>query len=95
MQNTFDKVIGNSVARHEAKPARPESQPARPEAQPARSEAQASRPEVQKVRPGWLGLRPGWMAQRGDGRMYVYTYIWKISPFYKTSSPLGAAAQKA
>ena len=47
------------------------------------------------LRPGWLGLRPGWMAQRGgrtDGRTYGRTYVRKISPFYRTSSPIGAAA---
>ena len=42
------------------------------------------------LRPGWLGLRSGWLAQRGDERMNVQ----KISPFYRTSSPIGAAAQK-
>ena len=44
-------------------------------------------------RPGWLGLRLGWLDQRGertDGRMYIR----KISPFYRTSSPIRAAAQK-
>ena len=49
------------------------------------------------LRPGWLGLRPGWMAQRGgqtDGRTDVQTYRRKISPFYRTSFPIGAAAQK-
>ena len=42
------------------------------------------------LRPGWLGLRPSWMAQRGgrtDGQMNER----KIS-FYRTSSPIGAAA---
>ena len=46
-------------------------------------------------RPGWLGLRSGWMAQRGE-RTDVRTNGWtdgrKISPFYRTSSPIGAAA---
>ena len=44
---------------------------------------------------GWLGLRPGWLAQRGermDGRTYEQTDKRKISPFYRTSSPIGAAA---
>ena len=31
---------------------------------------------------GWLGLRSG------------RTNVWKISPFYRTLSPIGAAAQK-
>ena len=35
------------------------------------------------------------MAQRGgDGRTYERTYGQKISPFYRTLSPIGAAAQK-
>ena len=40
-------------------------------------------------RPGWLGLRPGWMAQRGG------TDRQKISPFYRASSTIGAAALPA
>ena len=52
------------------------------------------RPGYLGLRPGWLGLRPGWIAQRGDGWMYICMYIRKISPFYRTSSPIGAAAQK-
>ena len=51
------------------------------------------RPGWLGLRPGWLGLRPGWMAQRGE-RTDGWTYIRKISPFYRTSSPIGAAAQK-
>ena len=65
----------------------------------------ALRPAWLALRPDWLGLRPAWLAlgpSRG-GRMYgrtdVRTYGWtdgrKISPFYRTSSPIGAAAQKA
>ena len=56
------------------------------------------RPDWLGLRPGWLGLRPGWMAQRGgtdgrtDGRSDQRTYGRKISPFYRTSSPIGAAA---
>ena len=51
------------------------------------------RPGWLGLRPGWLGLRPGWLAQRG---MYVWTNErMKISPFYRTLSPIGAAAQKA
>ena len=44
---------------------------------------------------GWLGLRPGRMVQRGarmDGWTNVRTNGRKISPFYRTSSPIGAAA---
>ena len=39
------------------------------------------------LRLGWLGLRPGWMAQRGER-----TDKRKISPFYRTLSPIGTAA---
>ena len=56
------------------------------------------RPVWLGLRPGWLGLRPGWMAQRGDVRTNERTNKRtngrKISPFYRTSSPIGAAAQK-
>ena len=43
----------------------------------------------------WLGLRSGWMAQKGewtDGWTNEQTNGWKISPFYRTLSPIGAAA---
>ena len=38
-----------------------------------------------------MGLTPGWMAQRG-GRTNGRTDGRKISPFYRTLSPTGAAA---
>ena len=43
----------------------------------------------------WLGLRHGWMAQRGgrtDGGADGQTNVRKIYPFYRTSSPIWAAA---
>ena len=43
------------------------------------------------LRPGWLGLRTAWMAQRDRGRTENGR---KIFPFYRTSSPIGVAAQK-
>jgi len=46
------------------------------------------------LRPGWLGLRPDWMAQRGDVQKKKQTNRQKISPFYKTSSTIGVAAQR-
>merc|ERR1712168_1711118 len=52
---------------------------------------QGLRPGWLGLRPGWLGLRPGWMAQRGE-RTDGQTDRQKISPFYRTSSPNGAAA---
>ena len=36
----------------------------------------------------WEALRAGWEAPGGDGR----TDGWNFSPFYRTSSPVGAAA---
>ena len=42
------------------------------------------------LRPGWLGLKPGWMAQRGGG---VHTDK-QMDNLYRTSSPIGAPAQK-
>ena len=48
-----------------------------------------------------MGLRPGWMAQKGGwtnirtyGHTEVWTYVGKISLFYRASFPIGAAAQK-
>ena len=58
----------------------------------------AMRPAWLALRPDWLGLRPAWLAfgpsrgERTDGWIDVRTYVRKISPFYRTSSPIGAAA---
>ena len=38
------------------------------------------------------GRTDGWMDGRTDGRMDKRTDIKKIFPFYRTSSPIGAAA---
>ena len=53
------------------------------------------RPDCLGLRPDWLGLRPGWMAQRvvrTNGQTDEQTDKRKISPFYRTSSPIGATA---
>ena len=56
------------------------------------------------LRPGWASGLAGWASglagwPKGGGRTDVRTYVRtdrrKISPFYRTSSPIGAAAQKA
>merc|ERR1712002_152455 len=66
----------------EGQPGGSEGQPKGCEGQPEGSEGQ---PEGSEGQPeGSEGL-PG-----GEGRMYVRNF----SPFYRTSSPLGAAAQK-
>ena len=85
-------------ARPEAQPARPEAKPARPETQPARSEAQqASQPSLRLQ--AWLAGLPAWLDgpeggtdRRMDGRMDGQKDKQKISPFYSTLSPIGAAA---
>ena len=51
------------------------------------------RPGWLGLMPGWLGLRPGWIAQRGDKRTYGQK-IFPGAPFYRTLSPIGAAALK-
>ena len=69
----------------------PLGHPARPEAQPARHEAlTASRASC--FRPGWLGLRPGWISQRGERTVGDEQTPQKISPFYRTLSPIGASS---
>ena len=40
---------------------------------------------------GWAKGLAGW-PRGGNGRTNGRTYGWKISPFYRTSSPIGAAA---
>ena len=68
----------------------PLGHPSRPEIQPAKPEAWG----LAGWLAGWLGLRSDWLAQRGDGRTNGRTDKQKNSPFYRTSSPIGAAAQK-
>ena len=56
------------------------------------------------LKPGWLALRHGWVVLRlgwlalrpgqGDEHMDVPTDVGNFSPFYRTSSLIGAAAQK-
>ena len=64
-------------------PARPETQPANPEAPPARPKASGLA--------GWASRLAGW-PRRGDKRTDGRTDGRKISPFYRTLSPIGAAA---
>ena len=67
------------------------------------------RPGGLALRPAWLALKPDWLALRPDclglrpawlafgpsrGGMDRWMDGWKISPFYRTSFPIGAAAQK-
>ena len=83
-------------ARPVAQPARHEVQPARPEAQPARSEAlPASLPSLRLQ--AWLAGPQAWLDGPEGGanrRTNEQMNGQKISPFYRTSSPIGAAAQK-
>ena len=58
----------------------PLGHPARPEAQPARPEAQPARSEAQPA------------SQSSLRQMNKRTDEWNISPFYRTLSPIGAAA---
>ena len=86
-------------------PARQALDPASQVSEPARQASEPLRPGWLALRPDWLGLRPAWLAlglSSGgmdgrtdgwlDGRMYRRTDRRKISPFYRTSSPIGAAA---
>ena len=77
-------LVRPSLQGHPAKPeaqqARSEAQPASSVAQPARSEAQPARSEAQPARSEAKPAR----SERTDEQ--------KISPFYRTLSPIGAAA---
>ena len=66
----------------------PTSQASRPASQP---QAQPARPLAQSARPSQPGLWPSQPASQ-EGRTDGKTDKWKISPFYRTSSPIGAAA---
>ena len=86
-----------------SEPARQASEPASQASEPASQASEALRPAWLALRPDWMGLRPAWLALgplrggtdiRMDGRTYGRTDGRKISPFYRTSSPIGAAAQK-
>ena len=72
------------------RPSQPGLRPSQPGLRPS---PPVLRPSQPGLRPGWLGLRLGWMAQRG-GQTNVRTYgrTYKISPFYRTLSPIGVAA---
>ena len=68
----------------------PPSGPPRPEALPARSEAQpASQPSFRLQ--AWLA-GPQARLDGPEGGTDGRTDKWKISPFYRTLSPIGAAA---
>ena len=81
------------------RPSQPGLRPSQPGLRPSQPGLRPSQPasQVSGFRDGWLGLRPGWMAQRGgmDGRTDELTNGRKISPFYRTLSPIGAAALPA
>ena len=88
-----------------SQPGRPYTKPVRPQSQlvgwlALKPTWPSMRPDLLALRPAWLGLRPAWLALgpsrggRTDGRTDGRTYGRKISPFYRTSSPIGAAAQK-
>ena len=69
-----------------------------PSIRPSRASQPALRPAWLALRPDWLGLRPAWLAlspsrgERTDVWMDLRTYGRKISPIYRTSSSIGAAA---
>ena len=81
-----------------SEPANQASEPARQASEPVSQASEALRPAWLALRPGWMGLRPAWLAlgpsrgERTDGHTYVRTCGQKISSFYRTSSPIGAAA---
>ena len=50
-----------------------------------------SQPGLRPSQPDLRPSQPGW-PRMGNGRMDGRTYLGKISPFYKTLSPIGAAA---
>ena len=72
-------------------PAWPEAQPAWPEAQLARSETQPASQAQASGLAGWVSGQSGW--PRG-GPMKGRMEKQKISPFYRSLFPIGAAAQK-
>ena len=88
----------------EAQPAMPEAQPAMPEAQPARSKAQPTRSEARPIRSeaqpanqpslrlqAWLA-GPQARLDGPEGGIDRQTGKQKISSFYRTLFPIGAAA---
>ena len=76
------------------RPSQPGPRPSQPGLRPSQPDLRPSQPASQDsgFRHGGLGLRPGWMSQRGDGRADGRTDERKISPFYRTLSPIGDAA---
>ena len=80
----------SQLGRRPSQPDMRPSQPAKPQASDFSHGWHGLRPGWLGFRPGWLGFRPGWMAQRGGTDRQMYQR--KISPFYRTSSPIGATA---
>ena len=68
--------------------------PSRPGWLALRPAWRALRPAWLALRPAWLGLRPVWLALGPLSGRDRWMYRQKIFPFYRTSSPTGAAAQK-
>ena len=90
----FPPSRSQEPARQALDPASQASEPARQAPEPLWPSYLALRPGWLALRPGWLALRPAWLAlgpSRGGGGQ---TDGWKISPFYRTSSPIGATTQK-
>ena len=85
-------------ARQASEPVRQASEPAIQASDSASQASGALRPTLLALRPDWLGLRPAWLAlgpsrgERMDGQMDGRMDRRKISPFYRNSSPIGAAA---
>ena len=86
------------VARPEAKQARPGAQPARPEIQTARHEVQPARQASGLSLQAWLDGPQAWLdgpqawLDDPEGGTDGWMDKQKISAFYRTSSPIGAAA---
>ena len=85
---------------HPSVPTGRAQEPARQALDPVSHALEPLRPGWLALRPAWLGLRLAWLAlgpSRGgngqtDGRMDGWMDGRKISPFYRTLSPIGAAA---
>ena len=79
-------------AQPQAQPARPQAQPAKPPAQLARPQAQLARPQAQPARPQAQPVRPLAQPASQPGGTDRRMDIEKFSPFYRTLSPIWAAA---
>ena len=74
------------------RPSQPSLRPSQPGLRPNQPGLRPNQPGLRPSQPGLAGWPGGGMYGQTDGRTYKQTDVRKISPFYRTLSPIRAAA---